>query len=116
MAQAVFQASTKPSLQERIKELDLDTACMLTDEAEAQCRAALGCCQIAKSRLNHSHALDEGACTVLISVSTELADAASEIHQTLAASGITEGPLFRPVRRGGKVEAGRLSSRSVAFL
>jgi site-specific recombinase XerD len=32
----------------------------------------------------------------------------------LAASNITEGPLFRPIRKGGKVEANRLTARSVA--
>ncbi len=33
----------------------------------------------------------------------------------LAAAGITEGPIFRPIRRGGNaVEAGRLSDRAVA--
>jgi hypothetical protein len=60
-------------VQEWIKELDLDTACMLTDEAEPSAGRLL---PMAKSRLNHSRALNEGECTVLISVSTELADAA----------------------------------------
>jgi len=44
---------------------------MLTDEPSAG-----RLLPIVKSRLNHSRALDEGECTVLISISTELADAA----------------------------------------
>ena len=32
----------------------------------------------------------------------------------LEASGIADGPIFRPIRKGGKVEAARLTDRSVA--
>jgi integrase len=36
------------------------------------------------------------------------------VKDWLAASGITEGPLFRPIRKGGMAEAERLSDRAVA--
>lgn len=46
----------------------------------------------------------------------EVACPVTAVRAWLEAAGIEEGPLFRPIRRGGHVQAARLTDRSVASI
>jgi site-specific recombinase XerD len=56
----------------------------------------------------------EGRGAVIAIVPGEVACPVAALRAWLEAAEITEGPLFRPIRRGGHVQANRLTDRSVA--
>jgi site-specific recombinase XerD len=56
----------------------------------------------------------EGLGTVIAIVPGEVACPVAALGAWLEAAKITEGSLFRPIRRGGHVQANRLTDRSVA--
>lgn len=56
----------------------------------------------------------EGAGKVIAIVRGEVACPVAALRDWLRAADITEGPLFRPIRRGGHVQDERLTDRSVA--
>jgi site-specific recombinase XerD len=58
----------------------------------------------------------EGHGTTIAVVRGEVACPVAALRDWLQAAGITDGPLFRPIRRGGHVQNGRLTDRSVATI
>jgi len=56
----------------------------------------------------------EGRGAVIAIVPGEVACPVAALRAWLEATEIMEGPLFRPIRRGGHVQANRLTDRSVA--
>lgn len=56
----------------------------------------------------------EGRGAIIAIVRGEVACPVAALRAWLQAAGITEGSLFRPIRRGGHVQAQRLTDRSVA--
>ena len=56
----------------------------------------------------------EGRGAVVAIVRGEIACPVAALRAWLEAAEITEGPLFRPIRRGGHVQPARLTDRSVA--
>lgn len=56
----------------------------------------------------------EGHGSVVAIIRGEVACPVSALQEWLQAAGITEGPVFRAIRRGGHIRAERLTDRSVA--
>jgi site-specific recombinase XerD len=58
----------------------------------------------------------EGHGAVIAIVRGEVACPVNALREWLRAAGITDGPVFRPTRRGGHVQNARLTDRSVATI
>ena len=57
---------------------------------------------------------DQVADTVTTIAGGETPCPVTAVREWLAATGLSEGPLFRPIRRGGHIQSQRLTDRSVA--
>jgi integrase len=64
--------------------------------------------------IRHGKTDQESLGAVIAIIRGEVACPVTALQAWLQAAEITEGPLFRPIRRGGHVQAGRLTDRSVA--
>jgi integrase len=70
----------------------------------------------AESRLTirHSKTHQDGVGKIIAIVRSEVACPVAALRDWLRAADITEGPVFRPIRRGGHVQEERLTDRSVS--
>ena len=64
--------------------------------------------------IRHGKTDQEGLGAVIAIVRGEIACPVAALLDWLEAASITEGPLFRPIRRGGHIQAERLTDRPVA--
>jgi len=83
---------------------------------------ALNVCDIEESdeglriRISRSKTDQEGQGVTIAVVTGSVACPVVALNAWLRAAGIEDGPLFRPVTKGGKVSAARLQSKTVATI